>query len=128
MLFRPWPLTALFTLVLLTPVACSDSNSGSSTMKAQIPVTANLATGRISYEAGCLGCHGVAGDAAPPRNLIGDECIECQGPFEGLEDYIRDFMPQGNPAGCVDTDACAENTAAYILCEFNPTLAEGCDF
>ena len=63
MLFRPWPLTALFTLVLLTPVACSDSNSGSSTMKAQIPVTANLATGRISYEAGCLGCHGVAGDA-----------------------------------------------------------------
>ncbi|MDG2333379.1 MAG: cytochrome c [Myxococcota bacterium] len=124
MRFRPWPLAALLVLTLVSLASCSDSNSGSSHTKAQIPVTADLASGRADYEGRCLTCHGVAGNAPAPRNLIGDECILCQGAFEPLEDYIRDFMPQTDPLSCVG--ACAENTAAYILCEFNPTLTEGC--
>ncbi len=33
-------------------------------------------------------------------------------------------MPPTDPGACVD--ACAADTAAHILCSFNPGLAEGC--
>ena len=66
------------------------------------------------------------GNAPGSRNLIGAGCATCQGTFETLESKIHTTMPQFNSPAC--QGACAENTAAYIFCEFNPNLAEGCVF
>ena len=124
------PVAALFfALALLSLVACSDSlgsNSGSSTVKAQVPATANLSTGLARYSTDCASCHGPSGLGTASGNSL-TNCESCEGSFDALDVRIRATMPQGNPAACEDTDGCARDTAAYILCAFNPDHAEGCD-
>jgi len=89
---------------------------------AQIPVTADLLAGQASYDALCSACHGASGAGGAAPALVG--CANCQGSFEDLETKINDSMPPFSPGSCFGP--CAENTAAYIFCAFNPGLAEGC--
>ena len=98
---------------------CSDAFS-----KAEVPPTANLTTGAAEYTANCAFCHGASGEGSAfyPGSLV--DCEVCKGTFEGLQNKIHFAMPPTNSASCVDD--CAENTAAHILCQFNPDLAEGC--
>jgi mono/diheme cytochrome c family protein len=92
--------------------------------KAEVPPTANLTTGAAEYTANCAFCHGAngRGSAFYPGSL--ENCEVCKGTFEGLQNKIHFSMPPPTGASCVDD--CAENTAAHILCQFNPDLAEGC--
>ena len=121
-------------LCISASTACTDSTgtfSGSS-LKAQIPATAKPNQGLAEYsqiqESGdsCASCHGAQGLGVPNRgnSLVG--CETCKGGFETLQNKIHYSMPEQDWRLCDDTGDCAENTAAYIFCSFNPELAEGC--
>ena len=115
----------LVMLCLTVSIACTDSTgtfSGGS-LKAQVPATASQASGLASYETDCSRCHGAQGLGTPAGNPLKD-CQSCTGTFANLQARIHLTMPEGNPAGCEDT--CAENTAAHILCAFNPEHTDGC--
>ena len=88
-----------------------------------VPVSADPVSGGAQYAADCAFCHGASGDGtASGSPLVG--CLNCQSTFEALENKIQATMPPTDPGACVD--ACAADTAAHILCSFNPGLAEGC--
>ena len=88
-----------------------------------VPVSADPVSGGAQYAADCAFCHGASGaGTASGSPLVG--CLNCQSTFEALENKIQATMPPTDPGACVD--ACAADTAAHILCSFNPGLAEGC--
>ena len=113
--------TAAHILCSFNPDAAEGCGEAS-TATAIIPATADVAQGMTDYTLQCAGCHRANGAGPGARNLIG--CNSCQGTFEALETKILLTMPPPFGAGC--TGACAENTAAYIFCAFNPGLADGC--
>jgi len=127
---NPSPIALFLMLCLLCTLACSDSmGSGSGGSgdgpKAQVPAEADLNTGLATYSTTCATCHGAAGHGTPKGNSLWD-CESCKGSFDALQDRVLITMPENNPDACADGDGCARDTAAYILCEFNPDHAEGC--
>jgi len=109
-------------------VGCSDVTSqydSGGSQKTQVPAAANLTSGSTQYLGQCASCHAADGSGTALGNSL-VACESCQGDFEKLVARIHATMPQGSPATCADTDNCARNTAAYILCSFNPDEAEGC--
>ncbi len=115
----------LVMLCLAASIACTDStgNYSGGSLKAQVPAEASQASGAADYNAACSGCHGAQGLGTSAGNSLRD-CQSCTGTFANLQDRIHVTMPEGSPAGC--EDACADDTAAHILCAFNPEHADGC--
>ncbi len=119
-------------LCLTASIACTDStgNYSGGSLKAQVPATANPSQGATEYSQiqgsdSCASCHGAQGLGTSRGNpLVG--CEACNRGFDTLQDKIHFSMPEQDWRLCDDTDNCAENTAAYIFCQFNPELAEGC--
>ena len=109
-------------------VGCSDVTSqydSGGSQKTQVPAAANLTSGSTQYLGQCASCHAADGSGTALGNSL-VACESCQESFEKLVARIHATMPQGSPATCADTDNCARNTAAHILCSFNPDEAEGC--
>ncbi len=82
----------------------------------------DLAEAKSAYDAQCSGCHGSTGNGLIP--IIPSACTDtdCSDVTE-LAQYISDFMPKGDVAACVLTEAsptqsCAAQTAAYIAAGF----------
>lgn len=127
-------LGALCALCLATALACTDSTgqySGSS-QKAQVPAAANLTSGIASYANECAVCHAADGSGMSSGAFVGNplkDCESCRAGFDALQSRIHATMPERDPAACRanDSDVCARDTAAHILCAFNPDLAEGCE-
>ena len=88
-----------------------------------------LALGRTEYQRAannCNGCHGNAGEGAPPYQFIiapvnNNMCgvIDCFNELEMI-DYIETDMPPGNPANC--DRACATAISKYISNNFSTTF------
>ncbi len=106
---------------------CSDiaSQYSGGSQKSQVPAAANLTSGANQYVGQCASCHGADGSGTPLVNSL-QACESCQGTFESLVARIHATMPQGSPTACEDSDNCARDTAAHVLCSFNPDLVEGC--
>ena len=114
----------LFALLLgsVFMVACSGDYSGGDGATApgagagggSEDVPLNLA-GRDQYLAQCASCHGGDGQGTPSGpTLVG--CATC-GSVDSLASRIGNTMPLADPALC--GDACATNTAEYVLAAFN---------
>lgn len=124
----------LSLLAFVGAVGCSDSPSGSSTALVQIPATADVTAGEVSYDAQCQGCHGDMGqgntapalDAFTTDSTIGIGLAVVPLNFANLDEKIRLEMPPfPNSDTCVGT--CASNVAAYIYCQWNGELvSSGC--
>jgi mono/diheme cytochrome c family protein len=118
-------------LVVLTGgFGCSDSDTGSNDL-ISVPASANLTSGQESYDASCVGCHLADGTGSNSFRDLTDITKEDPAAmpvtgytFASLQAKINDTMPAGNAAACEGD--CAENTAAMILCNFNPMVASGC--
>ena len=106
---------------------CSDiaSQYSGGSQKSQVPAAANLTSGANQYVGQCASCHGADGSGMVLVNSL-QTCESCQGTFESLVARIHATMPQDSPAACEDSDNCARDTAAHVLCSFNPDLVEGC--
>ena len=122
----------LTALCLTVATACTDPTgtfSGSS-LKAQIPATASKDQGKTEYFAvqnsdSCSTCHGAQGQGTDRGNALVN-CQNCKGSFDDLRDHIHFSMPEQDWRLCDEENSCAENTAAFILCTFNPDHTEGC--
>ena len=113
-------------LVVLTGAfGCSDSDTGSNDL-ISVPASANLTSGQESYDASCVGCHLADGTGSGGVNdITKEDPVAMTGyTFASLQGKIHTTMPQFDPTLCIDD--CAENTAAMILCNFNPMVAAGC--
>ncbi len=102
---------------------------GQADTKIVVPATADLAAGQVSYDALCLGCHLADGMGTSAGRNITDIAAYDYGTgsgytFGSLQGKIHTTMPQIDPTLCIDD--CAENTAAHVMCTFNPDVAEGC--
>jgi cytochrome c len=111
-------------------ILCAFNAERTDGCKIVVPATASPGLGSVSYGQQCRFCHGALGQGV----IIGEtvlgppltECESCSTNFAALQAVIEDTMPSiQNTALC--QGQCAENTAAFILCEFNGELADGCD-
>lgn len=59
------------------------------------------------FQNNCAGCHGVSGEG-----IGGNPPLNTERSLPDMIDYIRDFMPLGDPTSC--DQACAEDLATYI--------------
>jgi len=94
-----------------------------------VPPAADLETGQTSYDSMCASCHLAAGTgSSPSRDLTDilpyDYATDSGYTFNSLTAKIQDTMPKNGPTAC--QNECAVNTAALVLCSFNPDVAEGC--
>jgi len=86
-----------------------------------------ILTGQQEYNAQCADCHGTDGQGG----LVSVALINCAncGSHSALSNYIANVMPVGSPESC--TDACADDTAQYILDLFQvdnaPTVVQTID-
>jgi len=121
-------LLAGFFLAIVLGCADSDGQFVGSSQKAQVPTVANLTSGLSNYSNSCAGCHSADGSGTAQGNALVN-CESCRAGFDDLARRIHATMPEGDPTLCEDTqsNSCARDTAAHILCSFNPELAEGCD-
>ena len=123
--------TVFFSLLSLVVLTACGGDSGSSGNPLAVPSSANLTSGWGVYEVQCEGCHGAdgTGNGISSRNLTAitayDEETGTGYTFDSLMAKINDTMPKGSPAFC--EGECAEDAAAMILCDFNPTVTDGCD-
>lgn len=107
---------------------CSDiaSQYSGGSQKSQVPAAANLTSGANQYVGQCASCHGIDGSGIATLGNSLLACESCQGTFEQFVARIHATMPQGSPTDCGESDNCARDTAAYVLCSFNPDLVAGC--
>ncbi|MFP6629154.1 MAG: c-type cytochrome [Myxococcota bacterium] len=119
--------------VLNIVVADIDGDSGSSgnPLTVTVPATANLNSGQASYKVGCAACHNTdgTGGIGPPAltNITPYDPATGNGySFDSLTAKIHATMPPLPFSSSACEDDCAEDTAALILCSFNPMVAEGC--
>ena len=125
-------LLSLLNFALLA--ACfPDGYSGSSgnPLTVTVPATASLNSGQASYDVGCAGCHNTdgTGGIGPPAltNITPYDPATGNGySFDSLTEKIHATMPPAPFSSSACEDDCAEDTAAVILCSFNPMVAEGC--
>lgn len=120
-------LFSCFSLAIALGCTDSDGQFVGSSQKAQVPTVANLTSGISNYASACAACHATDGSGTERGNsLLG--CESCKAGFDPLVSRIHATMPEGNPAACQDSesDTCARDTAAHILCALNPDLVEGC--
>jgi len=94
-----------------------------------VSAAANVEAGQISYDVLCVDCHLADGTGTSPGRDLTDLMVydyetDSGYTFRSLEAKIADTMPRGNEGACVGE--CATNTAALILCAFNPEISEGC--
>lgn len=103
--------------------ACSDGDSGSSGNPLTVSPAANLTSAQDNYDSLCVSCH-----LADGTGTTGDRDLTDITPqrysLASLEAKIRDTMPQSFPPACEGD--CAEDTAALVLCNFNPEVTDGC--
>lgn len=107
--------------------ACGGGESGSSGSPLS---STNLTSGWAAYEAQCQGCHMADGTGTSPSRDLTDISLTVAETgsgaytFDSLVAKINDTMPRGGAEFCEDD--CAEDTAAVILCNFNPGVSGDC--
>jgi len=74
----------------------------------------NLDNGGIHYSQTCTACHGANGEGVTGPSLV--SCGRC-GDYGTLQEFISDYMPQGNPTQC--QNSCSWDAATYVYEDLN---------